>query len=208
MPTTLHKKQANTLSRALLSIGLLSGTACVITVTVAPAEAVQVFSFEGVRTLDGDILKLELTTDDNIPDNLKVGIGGFQGWTITNVTGTYFDKADNGIYNVVALLPANSFTPPIPPIINASNSDNLYNPTLPGALTSGGGLSNGGFVFKTTNTEYNYQVFTNLDDGNYAGCGSGTCSRILPVPGPLHLLGLGAVLGYSRKLRQRMKTSK
>jgi hypothetical protein len=33
-------------------------------------------------------------------------------------------------------------------------------------------------------------------------------AKLLPVPGPLPLLGVGAAFGYSRKLRKRIKTNK
>jgi len=90
---------------------------------------------------------------------------------------------ETGHYNFVGLF----FEPPSPipdSLIGSSPSAKIV--TTYGSLSDA--LSNG------TNAS-TYQL-----------CTSGLCGE--PVPGPLPILCLGAVFGYSRKLRKRFKSSK
>jgi len=65
-----------------------------------------------------------------------------------------------------------------------------------------------------------YQLFTvpydststttmeSLKAGDYAGCPGSCKGAVVPTPGPLPLLGVGAAFGFSRNLRKRIKISK
>jgi hypothetical protein len=64
-----------------------------------------------------------------------------------------------------------------------------------------------------------YQLFTvpyaststatgeTLKAGDYAGCPGSCRGAVIPTPGPLPLLGVGAAFGFSRNLRKRIKTN-
>ena len=119
-------------------------------------------------------------------------------------------------------------------LIAHAKPDDLWNPRGEGLGFSSTSLpssaldnhvSFGGFafdVFKAGTSVFDepYQIFTvskkptsggftGLQPGDYAGCpGSCVSARVNPVPGPLPLLGVGAAIGFSRKLRKRIKGSK
>lgn len=99
-----------------------------------------------------------------------------------------------------------------------------FTPSLPSSALDNY-VSFGGFafdVFKAGTSVFDepYQIFTvskqptsggftYLVPGAYAGCpGSCVSARVNEVPGPLPLLGVGAAIGFSRKLRKRIKGSK
>jgi len=47
-----------------------------------------------------------------------------------------------------------------------------------------------------------------LKAGDYAGCPGSCRGAVIPTPGPLPLLGVGAAFGFSRNLRKLIKTNK
>lgn len=134
----------------------------------------------------------------------------FTGKLITSVTGTVTGE-DGDIYNVIGLAKIGSFEggkliPVVAPLISHYISDNLIDPTKFFALGSptdaGMGISQGGFVVLTDNPDYQYQLFQDPTNGELAGCGSGTCLKITPVPAPLPILGVGFAFGSIRKARK------
>jgi hypothetical protein len=154
-----------------------------------PPAAQLSFKFDFL-TSDGDLFKLNLTTEDTLTTVTDVpaytdptsGLTSpkytFTGYKILDVTGTVTEK---GITNPIAnILPAGSgvFNAPVhgvPTIdqIPHSPTDNLYNPNggfAPGVLPAGntaGKFSFGGLAFHVGGTvNEDYQVFTRSDFGS------------------------------------------
>lgn len=124
---------------------------------------------------------------------------GFQGYKIVDITGTYYDKIENETFNVRGFYSGASFEGGVDPTIPHYASDNLFDPN---SLLNA--ISSGGLVVATDNSDYQYQLFLDKATGEYAGCGSGPCRRVIRmVPGPLPVLGAFAAFGFSRKVRRR-----
>ena len=177
----------NSISAAILGAAV---TTALIGLSTSPAQAAQLsFTFDFL-TSDGDLFKLNLTTEDTLTTVTDVpaytdptsGLTSpkytFTGYKILDVTGTVTEK---GITNPIAnILPAGSgvFNAPVhgvPTIdqIPHSPTDNLYNPNggfAPGVLPAGykaGNFSFGGLAFHVGGTENeDYQVFTRSDFDN------------------------------------------
>jgi hypothetical protein len=181
-----RKKMKNSISAAILGAAV---TTALIGLSTSPAQAAQLsFTFDFL-TSDGDLFKLNLTTEDtlttkNAPSYTDPTSGltspayTFTGYKILNVTGT---ETEGGITNpITAILPEGSgvFNAPfngVPTIdlIPHSPTDNLYNPNggfAPGVLPAGntaGKFSFGGLAFHVGGTENkDYQVFTRSDFGS------------------------------------------
>jgi hypothetical protein len=178
----------NSISAAILGAAV---TTTLIGLSTSPAQAAQLsFKFDFL-TSDGDLFKLNLTTEDTLTTVTDVpaytdptsGLTSpkytFTGYKILGVTGTETDPG--GITNpITAILPAGSgvFNAPVngvPTIdqIPHSPTDNLYNPNggfAPGVLPAGntaGKFSFGGLAFHVGGTENkDYQVFTRSDFGS------------------------------------------
>jgi hypothetical protein len=177
----------NSISAAILGAAV---TTALIGLSTSPAQAAQLsFKFDFL-TSDGDLFKLNLTTEDtlttkNAPSytdpisGLTSPAYTFTGYKILGVTGTETDPG--GITNpITAILPAGSgvFNAPVngvPTIdqIPHSPTDNLYNPNggfAPGVLPAGntaGKFSFGGLAFHVGGTvNEDYQVFTRSDFGS------------------------------------------
>jgi hypothetical protein len=181
-----RKKMKNSISAAILGAAV---TTALIGLSTSPAQAAQLsFTFDFL-TSDGDLFKLNLTTEDtlttkNAPSYTDPTSGltspayTFTGYKILNVTGT---ETEGGITNpITAILPEGSgvFNAPVngvPTIdqIPHSPTDNLYNPNggfAPGVLPAGntaGKFSFGGLAFHVGGTvNEDYQVFTRSDFGS------------------------------------------
>ncbi len=144
-------------------------TTALIGLSTSPAHAAQLsFKFDFL-TSDGDLFKLNLTTEDtlttiNAPSYSNPGWDAwtepnpvpaytFTGYKILSVTGT---ETEGGITNpITAMLPAGSgvFNVPVTDRIGHSPTDNLFNPNggfAPGVLPAGntaGKFSFGGLAF-------------------------------------------------------------
>jgi hypothetical protein len=153
-----------------------------------PPAAQLSFRFDFL-TSDGDLFKLNLTTEDTLTtinaDPFTLPISGlispaytFTGYKILNVTGT---ETEGGITNpITAILPEGSgvFNAPVQGVptidlIPHSPTDNLFNPNggfAPGVLPAGntaGKFSFGGLAFTVGGTvNEDYQVFTRSDFGS------------------------------------------
>jgi hypothetical protein len=176
----------NSISAAILGAAV---TTALIGLSTSPAQAAQLsFTFDFL-TSDGDLFKLNLTTEDtlttkNAPSYTDPTSGltspayTFTGYKILNVTGT---ETEGGITNpITAILPEGSgvFNAPVngvPTIdlIPHSPTDNLYNPNggfAPGVLPAGykaGNFSFGGLAFHVGGTvNEDYKVFTRSDFNN------------------------------------------
>ena len=176
----------NSISAAILGAAV---TTTLIGLSTSPAQAAQLsFKFDFL-TSDGDLFKLNLTTEDtlttkNAPSYTDPTSGltspayTFTGYKILNVTGT---ETEGGITNpITAILPEGSgvFNAPfngVPTIdlIPHSPTDNLYNPNggfAPGVLPAGykaGNFSFGGLAFHVGGTvNEDYKVFTRSDFNN------------------------------------------
>ena len=166
-------------------------TTALIGLSTSPAHAAQLsFKFDFL-TSDGDLFKLNLTTEDtlttiNAPSYSNPGWDPypwtepnpvpaytFTGYKILSVTGT---ETEGGITNpITAMLPAGSgvFNVPVTDRIGHSPTDNLFNPNggfAPGVLPAGntaGKFSFGGLAFHVGGTvNEDYQVFTRPDFGS------------------------------------------
>ena len=173
----------NSISAAILGAAV---TTALIGLSTSSVQAAQLsFKFDFL-TSDGDLFKLNLTTEDtlttiNAPSytdpisGLSSPAYTFTGYKILNVTGT---ETEGGITNpITAMLPAGSgvFNAPVhgvPTIdlIPHSPTDNLFNPNggfAPGVLPPGntaGKFSFGGLAFTVGGTvNEDYQVFTRSD---------------------------------------------
>ena len=199
----------NSISAAILGAAV---TTALIGLSTSPAQAAQLsFTFDFL-TSDGDLFKLNLTTEDtlttkNAPSytdpisGLTSPAYTFTGYKILNVTGT---ETEGGITNpITAILPEGSgvFNAPVngvptPDRIGHSPSDNLYNPNggfASGVLPAGnkaGNFSFGGLVFQVQEgTEIeNYQIFTRSDfNSSFNRPGDyggcpGSCEGVVSVP--------------------------
>jgi hypothetical protein len=183
----------NSISAAILGAAV---TTALIGLSTSPAHAgppaAQLsFKFDFL-TSDGDLFKLNLTTEDTLTTVTDVpaytdptsGLTSpaytFTGYKILGVTGTVTEK---GITNpIINPYPNSSPTDPLPAgtsvaakgdEIPHSTTDNLYNPNggfAPGVLPAGykaGNFSFGGLAFHVGGTENeDYQVFTRPDFGS------------------------------------------
>ncbi|NCR21088.1 MAG: PEP-CTERM sorting domain-containing protein [Microcystis aeruginosa L111-01] len=166
-------------------------TTALIGLSTSPAHAAQLsFKFDFL-TSDGDLFKLNLTTEDtlttiNAPSYSNPGWDPypwtepnpvpaytFTGYKILSVTGT---ETEGGITNPITVMrPPDSgvFNVPVTDRIGHSPTDNLFNPNggfAPGVLPAGntaGKFSFGGLAFHVGGTENkDYQVFTRPDFGS------------------------------------------
>ncbi|EPF19403.1 hypothetical protein MAESPC_02034 [Microcystis aeruginosa SPC777] len=198
----------NSISAAILGAAV---TTALIGLSTSPAQAAQLsFTFDFL-TSDGDLFKLNLTTEDtlttkNAPSYTDPTSGltspayTFTGYKILGVRGTETDPG--GITNpITAILPEYTNIAAAGDQIPHSKTDNLYNPNggfAPGVLPAGntaGKFSFGGLAFHVGGTENeDYQVFTRSDFDNpfkrpgpgydYGGC-PGSClgaTQIVPEP--------------------------
>ncbi|MBE9092264.1 PEP-CTERM sorting domain-containing protein [Microcystis aeruginosa LEGE 11464] len=177
----------NSISAAILGAAV---TTALIGLSTSSVQAAQLsFQFDFVTFPDGDLFRLNLTTEDtlttkNAPSytdpisGLTSPAYTFTGYKILNVTGT---ETEGGITNpITAILPEGSgvFNAPVngvPTIdlIPHSPTDNLYNPNggfAPGVLPAGykaGNFSFGGLAFHVGGTvNEDYKVFTRSDFNN------------------------------------------
>lgn len=197
------------------------------------SAAIQTSRFDAFRPEDGDVLNFVIHYDDSslIASSVTSLCGSdptaqpapgcyvqntangylpgpvsplFQGYQIVNVTGTYYDKVEDETFTVLGLYQEESFEGGIMPTIPHYASDNLFDPA---ALFSA--ISSGGFVVETDNLAYQYHLFINKETGEYAGCGSGPCRKVVRmVPGPLPLVGAMAAFGFGRKMRRRVASGR
>ncbi|NCQ69180.1 MAG: PEP-CTERM sorting domain-containing protein [Microcystis aeruginosa W13-16] len=189
-------------------------TTALIGLSTSPAHAAQLsFKFDFL-TSDGDLFKLNLTTEDtlttiNAPSYSNPGWDAwtepnpvpaytFTGYKILSVTGT---ETEGGITNpITAMLPAGSgvFNVPVTDRIGHSPTDNLFNPNggfAPGVLPAGntaGKFSFGGLAFHVG-----------------GGC-PGSCKGAIQVPEPTSTAGLLAIgsfgaLGAASTLKRKLK---
>jgi hypothetical protein len=183
-----RKKMKNSISATIFGAAV---TTALIGLSTSPAHAAQLsFKFDFL-TSDGDLFKLNLTTEDtlttiNAPSYSNPGWDPypwtepnpvpaytFTGYKILSVTGT---ETEGGITNpITAMLPAGSgvFNVPVTDRIGHSPTDNLFNPNggfAPGVLPAGntaGKFSFGGLAFHVGGTvNEDYQVFTRPDFGS------------------------------------------
>jgi hypothetical protein len=212
-----RKKMKNSISAAILGAAV---TTTLIGLSTSPAQAAQLsFKFDFVTFPDGDLFKLNLTTEDTLTTvtvpaytDLISGLTSpaytFTGYKILGVTGTETDPG--GITNpITAILPEYTNIAAVGDLIPHSPTDNLYNPNggfAPGVLPAGykaGNFSFGGLAFHVGGTENeDYQVFTRSDFGStfnrpgpgygYGGC-PGSCVGAIPVPEPSSTAGLLAI---------------
>jgi hypothetical protein len=181
-----RKKMKNSISATIFGAAV---TTALIGLSTSPAHAAQLsFKFDFL-TSDGDLFKLNLTTEDtlttiNAPSYSNPGWDAwtepnpvpaytFTGYKILDVTGT---ETEGGITNpITAMLPAGSgvFNVPVTDRIGHSPTDNLFNPNggfAPGVLPAGntaGKFSFGGLAFHVGGTvNEDYQVFTRPDFGS------------------------------------------
>jgi hypothetical protein len=150
----------NSISAAILGAAV---TTALIGLSTSPAQAAQLsFKFDFL-TSDGDLFKLNLTTEDtlttkNAPSYTDPTSGltspayTFTGYKILGVTGTETDPG--GITNpITAILPEYTNIAAAGDQIPHSKTDNLYNPNggfAPGVLPAGntaGKFSFGGLAF-------------------------------------------------------------
>jgi hypothetical protein len=222
----------NSISAAILGAAV---TTALIGLSTSPAQAAQLsFKFDFL-TSDGDLFKLNLTTEDtlttkNAPSYTDPTSGltspayTFTGYKILGVTGTETDPG--GITNpITAILPEYTNIAAAGDQIPHSKTDNLYNPNggfAPGVLPAGntaGKFSFGGLAFHVGGTvNEDYQVFTRSDFGStfnrpgpgydYGGC-PGSCLGAIQVPEPTSTLGLLALgtLGAASTLKRKLKSS-
>lgn len=207
----------NSISAAILGAAV---TTALIGLSTSPAQAAQLsFTFDFL-TSDGDLFKLNLTTEDtlttkNAPSYTDPTSGltspayTFTGYKILGVTGTETDPG--GITNpITAILPEYTNIAAAGDQIPHSPTDNLYNPNggfAPGVLPAGntaGKFSFGGLAFHVGGTENkDYQVFTRSDFGStfnrpgpgydYGGCPGSCLGAIQIVPEPSSTAGLLAI---------------
>ena len=207
----------NSISAAILGAAV---TTALIGLSTSPAQAAQLsFKFDFL-TSDGDLFKLNLTTEDtlttkNAPSYTDPTSGltspayTFTGYKILGVTGTETDPG--GITNpITAILPEYTNIAAAGDQIPHSKTDNLYNPNggfAPGVLPAGntaGKFSFGGLAFHVGGTENkDYQVFTRSDFGStfnrpgpgydYGGCPGSCKGAIQIVPEPSSTAGLLAI---------------
>jgi hypothetical protein len=200
----------------LASAGVIAGS------LQSPAQAIAPIRFE--FKADGEDVDFVIQLGDLLQTDPTTN---FTGYLITSISGT-----DGGDPIVALLNPGTNLMLPIVDGNSTFGTDNLFNPLAdinsmpaPGQLSTGG--FGGGFAYKVDegggvfedyqfyyglrpgSTEVGYQGCV-VEHGQSGGCGSVTISdfKITDVPGPLPILGLGAALGYSRKLRMRIKSSK
>jgi hypothetical protein len=207
----------NSISAAILGAAV---TTALIGLSTSPAQAAQLsFKFDFL-TSDGDLFKLNLTTEDtlttkNAPSYTDPTSGltspayTFTGYKILGVTGTETDPG--GITNpITAILPEYTNIAAAGDQIPHSKTDNLYNPNggfAPGVLPAGntaGKFSFGGLAFHVGGTENkDYQVFTRSDFDNpfkrpgpgydYGGCPGSCKGAIQIVPEPSSTAGVLAI---------------
>ena len=207
----------NSISATILGAAV---TTALIGLSTSPAQAAQLsFTFDFL-TSDGDLFKLNLTTEDtlttkNAPSYTDPTSGltspayTFTGYKILGVTGTETDLG--GITNpITAILPEYTNIAAAGDQIPHSKTDNLYNPNggfAPGVLPAGntaGKFSFGGLAFHVGGTENeDYQVFTRSDFDNpfkrpgpgydYGGCPGSCKGAIQIVPEPSSTAGLLAI---------------
>ncbi|TRU11487.1 MAG: PEP-CTERM sorting domain-containing protein [Microcystis sp. Msp_OC_L_20101000_S702] len=207
----------NSISAVILGAAV---TTALIGLSTSPAQAAQLsFKFDFL-TSDGDLFKLNLTTEDtlttkNAPSYTDPTSGltspayTFTGYKILGVTGTETDPG--GITNpITAILPEYTNIAAAGDQIPHSKTDNLYNPNggfAPGVLPAGntaGKFSFGGLAFHVGGTENkDYQVFTRSDFDNpfkrpgpgydYGGCPGSCKGAIQIVPEPSSTAGVLAI---------------
>jgi hypothetical protein len=185
---------------------------------VSKAQAEQSFLFSFDKVYGGGRIeeaRLRITTED-----IASTVNGFTGYLIKSVTGT-----DEG--NSVTALLSKGFSDPL---LTGLPTDNLFNPLF-GTPAPGNQFSINGFAYEAGGELYQFyygpfDVSSPSGPPDYQGapCISylGSCipprqprpeiinveTSPVPAPGPLPLLGVGAAVGFSRKLRKRLKTSK
>ncbi len=212
----------NSISAAILGAAV---TTALIGLSTSPAHAAPPaaqlsFKFDFL-TSDGDLFKLNLTTEDTLTTVTDVpaytdptsGLTSpkytFTGYKILGVTGTETDPG--GITNpITAILPEYTNIAAAGDQIPHSKTDNLYNPNggfAPGVLPAGykaGNFSFGGLAFHVGGTENeDYQVFTRPDFSStfkrpgpgydYGGCPGSCVGAIQIVPEPSSTAGLLAI---------------
>lgn len=210
-----QKKNAATF---LYIIGLLSClTAGVITVTVAPAQALTLLGqyqidiengTPGTRGpyYGGKFVADLLTNEDPVGNPALISGFGATSYWLSNAPGSIQN------FNVV-LLPTGTTFGSSGPELPDGPTNNLYNKNFPTVDGKGFAFAYLDSPTASPATDDSYQIFSKSSEApggfSYYGCwGVGECvpAKVEPVPGPLSLLGLGAVLGYSRKLRKRFET--
>ncbi|MEY4808803.1 MAG: hypothetical protein RLZZ206_3192 [Cyanobacteriota bacterium] len=222
-----HKRRASTLSKALLTAGLLGGAA-LSTLGAGSAQASRVIpsTWPGTTAPFTAVFDIENGTPDRGP-----AFGGQLYVTLltedpessdpSQITGfgpeSYWQSNEPGATpESVTLLPIGTIfgnaavTPPSIPLPDGG-TDNLWSSTQPQVNGYGFAFYYGSAIVP----EESYQIFSKPSNDprgfSYYGCwGEGECVNVnqVPAPAPLPLLGVGAAFGFSRNLRKRIKTSK
>jgi hypothetical protein len=118
------------------------------------------------------------------PDNLFNPGGIGLGFSATSLPSQYFDN-----YVSFGGFAFDVFEESVP---GSNNYDTLDGPYQLFTVSASGNSGNG----------------ISLVPGDYAGCPGSCAGAIIPTPGPLPLLGVGAAFGYSRRIRKRIRDSK
>ncbi len=146
------------------------------------------FELGALETRQGDVTEVELdvnagyTSDRPYDLTIPIGISDIHGTTAKNrVRAWFFTNAGSGVEWRLDALSSIEPGPNTPDAI-VSSSARAYVKAQAGVTGTG---------------------LANASTGSISGVETAT-----KVPGPLPLLGVGAALGYSRKLRNRIKISK
>jgi hypothetical protein len=219
-----HKGRASTLSKALLTAGLLGGaTLGIIALSEAPAEALttSLGKFK-IEVEDGTLgaphpnyggtFFVDLLTDDDPVGNpALISKFGNSSYWLSHAPGSTKN------FNVVLLPTGTGPFGTSGVAMPDGPTNNLIAKTINVPYVDGNG-----FIFAYLDnpgdmpiSEDSYQIFSKPSSApegfSYYGCwGKGECvnAKMTHTPGPLPLLGVGAAFGFSRNLRKRIKGSK
>ncbi|MEB3335378.1 MAG: hypothetical protein VKP70_10370 [Cyanobacteriota bacterium] len=159
------------------------------------------FSFSGFTPNSGDVFNLSGTSTAGGTANLSFApartasiAGGTFSYTATLLNGYMFSKAQANLTGAT--------------LNGSSMSTQLSSSGLPVSATS----TNGFGTPVSFNPNLTTQTFTQTFAFNFAGGAdnitqAGGIWNATPVPGPLAVVGVGAAMGFSRKLRQRVRQS-
>ena len=211
-----HKRRATTLSKTLLTAGLLGGaTLGIIALSEAPAEALTTSLGQYKIEIEdgtpdrgsyyGGKFIVDLLTDDDPVGNPAL-ISGF------GATSYWLSNAPGSTPNFnVALLPTGTLFGQFGPALPDGPTNNLITKTINVPYVDGNGfafayLENPGDMPALDDS---YQIFSKPSSApegfSYYGCwGEKECvnAKYTEVPAPLPLLGAGAAFGSIRKLRK------
>ena len=225
-----HKRRATTLSKTLLTAGLLGGAA-LSTLGAGSAQAANECATGSCTWLQWTTTGGPLIVADKIFTWISTAVPGDLGSSIVSAvqplpgdyifnldkpfTSTAFDFTYEAAISPAAIAQGIVFTA----VDLDSDSDAFANPPsiLEATYTFTGGNSPVGLT--STNGSSSFKPVTGgptkiTVNNRYNGSGGAidtlenSFQQRQPVPGPLPLLGAGAAFGFSRNLRKRIKTSK